>query len=230
VTVTNAGSMPLNVSSIATGTNAFRVGRASLMLGVGASDTLGVVFQPGASAAYSDVLTLTSNGYNAPQFEVPLYGAGIDTVALDLASPDGGEQWRYGTGQKIEWTSALVSAVDLAYQAMVGGPWYTIADSVPDAAGGGGGGVGHGGGVLPADGGGLRQRAADGGERRSGRAACDPGAGARGGDGGCGGREPDGVRVLAEPAEPVHGGDGDPLRAAGGGACEPRGVQREGGA
>jgi hypothetical protein len=101
---------------------------------VGGSDTLGVVFQPGASAAYSDVLTLTSNGYNAPQYEVPLYGAGIDTVALDLASPDGGEQWKYGTGQKIEWTSALVSAVDIAYQTGIGGPWYTIADSVPDAA------------------------------------------------------------------------------------------------
>ena len=133
VTVSNTGTTLLVLSSITTGSGTFHPNRSSMNVPVGQSDTLGVVFQPGASVAYSDVLTLTSNGYNAPQFEVPLYGAGIDTVALDLASPDGGEQWKYGTGQKIEWTSALVSAVDLAYQATVGGPWYTIADSVPDA-------------------------------------------------------------------------------------------------
>jgi hypothetical protein len=133
VTVTNPGSAQLVVNSITTGTGTFRAGRSALTVPAGGSDTVGVTFAPGQSVAYSDLLTLESNGYNAPTLVVPLYGTGMDTVALDLASPDGGEQWRYGTAQKIEWGSALVSAVDLAYQAGVGGAWVAIADSVPDA-------------------------------------------------------------------------------------------------
>ena len=133
VTVTNPGTAPLTVSAISTGTNAFHAGRASMSVPVGESDTLGVTFHPGATGAFADALTFTTNGYNAPEWQVPLYGAGMDTVALDLASPDGGEQWRYGTGQKIEWTSALVSAVDIEYQTGVLGPWVTIVENCPDA-------------------------------------------------------------------------------------------------
>jgi hypothetical protein len=134
VTVTNPGTAPLVLSSITTGSAAFQAGRSTLTVGAGASDTLGVMFAPGAAVTYMDQLTLTGNGYNAPEWVVPLYGAGLDTVALDLASPDGGESWQYGTAQKIEWTSALVGAVDLAYQSTAVGPWVSIADSVPDAA------------------------------------------------------------------------------------------------
>jgi photosystem II stability/assembly factor-like uncharacterized protein len=132
LTVTNAGTTLLVVSAITTGTSAFHAGRSSMYVPVGQSDTLGVTFRPGATGNYADALTLTSNGYNAPEWQVPLYGTGMDTVALDLAAPDGGEHWRYGTGQKIEWSSALVSAVDLAYQTSPAGPWYPIADNVPD--------------------------------------------------------------------------------------------------
>jgi photosystem II stability/assembly factor-like uncharacterized protein len=134
VTVTNAGTSLLVVNSISTGTAVFRVGRTSMLVPVGQSDTVGVTFCPGAAVNYSGALTLTSNGYNVPEWQVPLYGAGMDTVALELASPDGGEQWRYGTGQKIQWSSALVSAVDLAYRTSPGDPWHAIADNVPDAA------------------------------------------------------------------------------------------------
>jgi hypothetical protein len=133
VNVTNPGTAPLVLHSITTGTSTFRVGRSSLTVGAGGSDTLGVTFLPGASVAYADQLMLEGNGYNATTWQVPLYGTGMDTVALDLASPDGGEQWRYGTAQKIEWTSALVGAVDLAYQSSPVGPWTTIADSVADS-------------------------------------------------------------------------------------------------
>jgi hypothetical protein len=122
----------LVVSGITTGTSAFQAGRSSLVLAPGASDTVGVTFTPGSAVAYSDALTLTSNGYNAPTWLVPLYGSGMDTVAVDLASPDGGEQWRYGTAQKIEWASALVEAVDLAYRTGPKEPWIAIADSVAD--------------------------------------------------------------------------------------------------
>jgi photosystem II stability/assembly factor-like uncharacterized protein len=134
VTVTNPGTAPLTLSSITTGSAAFQAGRSTLTVGAGGSDTLGVTFAPGAAVTYMDQLTLTGNGYNAPVWVVPLYGAGLDTVALDLAAPDGGESWQYGTAQKIEWTSALVGAVDLAYQSTAVGPWVAIADSVPDAA------------------------------------------------------------------------------------------------
>ncbi len=133
VTISNPGTAPLVLSSIAAGTGAFQAGRSSLTLAAGASDTVGVTFLPGTAVAYTDQLTLESNGYNAPTWLVPLYGSGMDTLALDLASPDGGEQWRYGTGQKIEWASALVSAVDIEYQVSPTGPWIAIADSVADA-------------------------------------------------------------------------------------------------
>ena len=132
VTVTNPGTAPLVVSGITTGTKTFQVGRSGLTVPVGQSDTVGVTFWPSASATYTGALTLESNGYNAPSWQVPLYGVGMDTLVLELASPVGGEQWRYGTAQKIQWQSALVSAVDLAYETTGAGPWVAIADSVPD--------------------------------------------------------------------------------------------------
>jgi hypothetical protein len=82
---------------------------------------------------YTDVLTIASNGYNGPSWQVPLYGAGLDTVRVEVVAPDGGEEWRYGTAQKIEWESAEVGAVDLEYRGWAGGPWVGIADSVADA-------------------------------------------------------------------------------------------------
>src|SRR5262249_33145003 len=71
-----------------------------------------------------------------------------------------------------------------------------------DLAGGGGGGERHGGGVLRADHGGLRHGVRDAGGERSLRAARGDRDGTGRDDGGGGGRESDGVRVLAEPAEP----------------------------
>jgi hypothetical protein len=82
---------------------------------------------------YTDVLTIASNGYNGPSWQVPLYGAGLDTVRVEVVAPDGGEEWRYGTAQKIEWESAEVGAVDLEYRGRAGAPWVGIADSVADA-------------------------------------------------------------------------------------------------
>jgi hypothetical protein len=98
----------------------------------GASDTVGVWFNPTTAVSYMDQLTIDGDGYNAPTILVSLYGTGMDTVEVDLTSPDGGESWRYGTAQKIEWGSAQVSAVDLAYRTTDQGEWVSIAENVPD--------------------------------------------------------------------------------------------------
>jgi hypothetical protein len=55
----------------------------------------------------------------------------MDTVALDLASRRR-RALALRDRAEIEWSSALVSAVDLAYQTSAAGSWYPIADNVPD--------------------------------------------------------------------------------------------------
>ncbi len=48
---------------------------------------------------------------------------------LTLTSPNGGEQWRTGTTQKITWTSSDVSKVKIQYTTNDGTNWIVVADS-----------------------------------------------------------------------------------------------------
>lgn len=130
VVVANTGTASLDMSSITVGGSAFLPGRALLALAPGARDTIGVTFLPSLVIGYGDTLTLTSNAFNAPVVRVPLAGAGSDTLRLHLTSPVGGEIWQYASNHLIQWGSALVSDVDLAYQTSPSSPWISIADSV----------------------------------------------------------------------------------------------------
>jgi photosystem II stability/assembly factor-like uncharacterized protein len=131
VRVTNTGTGTLIVSSITAASGSYQVGRSSLSLAPGASDTVGVTFTPNAAGSHPDTLVLVSNAYNAGVLRVPLAGIGADSLMLVLGSPNGGEAWQYGTTHLIHWQSALVTAVDIAYQVSPAGSWISIADSVP---------------------------------------------------------------------------------------------------
>jgi len=48
---------------------------------------------------------------------------------LTLSSPNGGEQWRTGTSQKITWTSSDVAKVKIQYTTNDGTNWIVVADS-----------------------------------------------------------------------------------------------------
>jgi len=85
VRISNAGSAALTVHSIATGTGAFHAGRSSLSVPAGASDTVGVWFNPTEAIAYQDQVTIDGDAYDSPTLLVPLSGTGTETVAEGAA-------------------------------------------------------------------------------------------------------------------------------------------------
>ena len=131
VTVTNSGSVSLNVSSIATGTPYFQASPGSMTLAPGESGRVYVTFLPAAEQPYADLLTVNSNASNEPSFQVLLSGEGLDTLRLELLAPLGGEVFQYGSSQKVDWNAALVTAVDLDYRVSSVAPWLPIAAGVP---------------------------------------------------------------------------------------------------
>ncbi len=86
VTLTNSGTTPLSISSIAlTGTNAVDFAQTntcpsgSSTLAAGSSCTINVTFTPGANGTRSASLTLTDNASDSPQ-SVALSGTGTTTT------------------------------------------------------------------------------------------------------------------------------------------------------
>lgn len=56
-------------------------------------------------------------------------------VVIDLDSPDGGQQWKYGTSHEISWTASGLDSVAVEYRTAPANPWQSIAASVPAAQG-----------------------------------------------------------------------------------------------
>lgn len=50
-----------------------------------------------------------------------------------LTSPDGGQEWKYGTSHEISWTSTGIDSVAVEYRNAPANPWNTIAASLPAA-------------------------------------------------------------------------------------------------
>jgi photosystem II stability/assembly factor-like uncharacterized protein len=133
VRVSNPGNATLHVTSITTGSPIFTLGRTSLVLAPGASDTLGVTFRPASAVDYLGTLSLVSDG--GPQVDVPLSGTGDATNSIVLVSPDAGNAWQYGTSHNVTWQSQGVSSVAVEYRTGEAQPWLTIADPVVAANG-----------------------------------------------------------------------------------------------
>jgi len=53
----------------------------------------------------------------------------IKNPVVTLLSPNGGEQWRRGSSQKISWTSSDVAKVKIQYSTNDGTTWIVVADS-----------------------------------------------------------------------------------------------------
>jgi photosystem II stability/assembly factor-like uncharacterized protein len=129
--ISNPGTATLVISSITVqGGGPFSPNRTSFSILAGQSDTVEVTFSPTAIQSESDNLLIASNAPATP-ISVPLTGAGLDTIALSVLIPDGGEQWQYNTQQNVTWSSNLVNDVKIEYEASSGGPWIEIAASVP---------------------------------------------------------------------------------------------------
>ncbi|HUK64246.1 MAG TPA: hypothetical protein VLV15_12960, partial [Dongiaceae bacterium] len=106
--------------------------RTSFTIPASSSDTLGVLFAPTGPGGLADTLAIASNASNGPVTLVPLTGIAIDTLSIDVVSPDGGEEWAYHTAQLVAWTtSPNVSTVALEYQTEPAGVWKMIAPSLP---------------------------------------------------------------------------------------------------
>lgn len=128
VTVQNTGTSNLDVTSVSTGTPEFYEGRTAFTLAPGNSDTVGVTFAPSAAVPYSDVLAIASNAGAA---NIPLSGTGSTPGSLSLTSPDGGQQWKYGTSQAITWSASGITSIALDYRTSPLGSWTQIVDNVP---------------------------------------------------------------------------------------------------
>lgn len=77
----NTGTGTLVVSSVVAGTPYFAAGRTSFTIAPGSSDTLGVVFTPGAVQSYRDTLVINSNATGGIM-RVALSGVGEPAVAV----------------------------------------------------------------------------------------------------------------------------------------------------
>jgi hypothetical protein len=133
VRVTNAGNAPLHVTGASTGSANLTIGRTSLTLAPGASDTLGVTFRPTAGTGYVATLVLPNDA--GPNVNVALTGTGDANNSIVIISPKGGVGWQYGKIYNVTWQSQGVTNVAVEYRTSEVGPWLTIADPVPAAAG-----------------------------------------------------------------------------------------------
>jgi len=93
IDITNNGTTTLVISSVTTGTQYFVAGRTSFTIPASSSDTLTVVFTPGAVQSYLDTLRINSNAPGSPTL-VPLTGNGSPAVSV-------------GQGEGIPTTFAL---------------------------------------------------------------------------------------------------------------------------
>jgi hypothetical protein len=80
VTLSNTGSSPLNISSIATSGDYAQTNNCGASLGAGASCNINVSFTPTATGARSGTLSVTDNASGSPQ-TVALSGSGIAPAA-----------------------------------------------------------------------------------------------------------------------------------------------------
>jgi photosystem II stability/assembly factor-like uncharacterized protein len=132
VTIRNDGMWPLTVGSIATATARFVPGRASLAVGPGSSDTVGVGFFASTPGTYDDTLRIESDTKDGHAVLIPLSALAVDTLAADVVAPDGGEEWRYNAVHDVVWTAnAVGSPVTLEYQTSPAGGWKTIVAGIP---------------------------------------------------------------------------------------------------
>jgi hypothetical protein len=81
LTITNSGTGTLVVYSAGAGGPSFAPGRTSFSIPAGGSDTLGVVFAPGAPGIHADTLTLVTNA-PGQSVRIPLAGRGIPVSSV----------------------------------------------------------------------------------------------------------------------------------------------------
>jgi hypothetical protein len=132
--ISNPGTGPLVINNAGTGTPFFSVGRTSLTVSPGSSDTLGVSFRPGAVQSYEDTLRLANNSPTG-LVSIPLSGDGELAGVVSVTAPNGGEVWIVGTVHNILWSSSNVDQVHITYKVLPGNNWRTIAQNVPAAPG-----------------------------------------------------------------------------------------------
>ncbi|MFN0151318.1 MAG: YCF48-related protein [bacterium] len=94
--ILNGGTAPLVITDVSTAGGAsfakssasvFTPKRTSFTIAAGASDTLAVVFSPGAEVAYLDTLLIECNAPSSP-LAIPLSGTGVALVSVESASPE----------------------------------------------------------------------------------------------------------------------------------------------
>jgi photosystem II stability/assembly factor-like uncharacterized protein len=136
VTIQNVGSLPLTVSSIGASSSAYYPNRTALTLAAGASDTVGVHFEPSIPGSYPDTLLVASNAHNQNPLRIALTGTALDTISVAVVVPNGGEQWVWNSVRNITWSSSgNAGNVALEYRTDPLGAWKPIAPSVMSTPG-----------------------------------------------------------------------------------------------
>jgi photosystem II stability/assembly factor-like uncharacterized protein len=132
VTVKNDGTQTLNVTSMSLGTPAYALGKSSLVLAAGASDTVGVLFAPVAVGSYPDTITLVSDDPGHSPLKLPVSGTAA-VPGVRVIAPNGGESWAWNSIQNITWSSTFVSTVGLDYRVSPDSTWKSITEGLPAA-------------------------------------------------------------------------------------------------
>lgn len=134
VTITNAGTATLVVTSVVPSDPSFSVSRGSFSIAAGQSDTILIHFSPPIVGPIGAQMQFTCNVPGSPM-AINVSGTGTSAASISIISPNGGEIWQAGSTQNITWTATGLISVALSYKTSPGSSWVNIAQGVPASSG-----------------------------------------------------------------------------------------------
>jgi hypothetical protein len=136
-TISNTGNKELTVSSIESGSAEFTVKPSSGSVGPGSSLLVTVTFTPFSSGVKNGTITVRGDDLTNAFIYVYVTGTVILSYIpyIRITSPNGDEEWRYGTFQNISWSFNRVNNVKIEYSIDNGSTWTMIVPSTSASAG-----------------------------------------------------------------------------------------------
>ncbi len=134
VTISNAGTAALVVTSVVASDPTFAVSRSSFTIPASQSDTIQLHFAPTVIGSISGEMQFHCNVPGSPMI-ISVSGSGTTAASISVIAPNGGEMWRAGTTETISWSATALTTVAISYKTSPTASWQNIAQGVPASSG-----------------------------------------------------------------------------------------------